>query len=69
MTFDIDSDNPSEHAVACPFCGSLKTEVMSLFGQQLLTLQFYCNDCRTPFEKIKDDAAIHIVRENDRRRC
>jgi ring-1,2-phenylacetyl-CoA epoxidase subunit PaaD len=41
--------------VACPFCGSTDTELFSLFGQQLLTVQFYCNACRTPFECIKDD--------------
>ena len=27
----------------------------SLFGQQLLTVQMYCNTCHTPFECIKDD--------------
>lgn len=26
---------------------------MSLFGQQLLTVQYYCNKCRTPFERVK----------------
>lgn len=41
--------------VACPFCGSTDTELFSLFGQQLLTVQFYCNTCHTPFECIKDD--------------
>lgn len=40
---------------ACPFCGSLDTELYSLFGQQLLTVQFYCNACHTPFECVKDD--------------
>ncbi len=41
--------------VLCPFCGSTNTELLSLFGQQLLTVQYYCNDCHTPFERIKDD--------------
>jgi len=41
--------------VACPFCGSTDTELFSLFGQQLLTVQFYCNSCHTPFECVKDD--------------
>jgi formylmethanofuran dehydrogenase subunit B len=41
--------------VVCPFCGSTDTELFSLFGQQLLTVQFYCNVCHTPFECIKDD--------------
>ena len=41
--------------VACPFCRSTDTEFFSLFGQQLLTVQFYCNTCHTPFECVKDD--------------
>jgi len=42
-------------AVTCPYCGSTETELFSLFGQQLLTLQYYCNTCHTPFEHVKDD--------------
>ncbi len=45
----------SGRAVACPYCGSSQTELFSLFGQQLLTLQYYCKTCHTPFEHIKDD--------------
>lgn len=45
-------------SVACPFCGSRDTELASLFGQQLLTVQYYCSACRTPFEKVKDDAVL-----------
>jgi hypothetical protein len=41
--------------IVCPFCRSTDTEFLSLFGQQLLTIQFYCNACHTPFEGVKDD--------------
>jgi DNA-directed RNA polymerase subunit RPC12/RpoP len=41
--------------VTCPYCFSVDTEFYSLFGQQLLTMQYYCNTCHTPFEYIKDD--------------
>jgi len=41
--------------IICPYCGSTNTELLSLFGQQLLTVQYYCNVCHTPFERIKDD--------------
>jgi hypothetical protein len=41
-----------EHAPRCPFCGSEDTELLSLFGSQLLTEQRYCRACRTPFEAI-----------------
>ncbi len=40
--------------VSCPYCRSINTEFSSLFGQQLLTEQYYCNDCHTPFEYVKD---------------
>jgi hypothetical protein len=43
-------------AVICPYCRSTNTELFSLFGQQLLTMQYYCQNCHTPFEYIKDDA-------------
>ncbi|GHO92507.1 hypothetical protein KSF_025550 [Reticulibacter mediterranei] len=49
----------AKDAVTCPYCGSTETELFSLFGQQLLTVQYYCNRCRTPFEYIKDDAVLH----------
>ncbi len=38
----------------CPYCRSTDTELFSLFGQQLLTVQYYCNTCHTPFERVKD---------------
>lgn len=41
--------------IACPYCGSLDTELISLFGQQLLTVQYYCRACRTPFDRLKGD--------------
>jgi DNA-directed RNA polymerase subunit RPC12/RpoP len=45
--------------VLCPYCESNNTELISLFGQQLLTVQYYCNDCHTPFERIKDDDVLN----------
>jgi DNA-directed RNA polymerase subunit RPC12/RpoP len=44
--------------VTCPYCGSSETELFSLFGQQLLTAQYYCRTCHTPFEYIKDDTML-----------
>lgn len=54
-----DSCNPARAPGAgpsCPFCGSADTELLSLFGSQLLTEQWYCRACGTPFEHIKDAA-------------
>ncbi len=44
--------------VECPYCHSTDTELFSLFGQQLLTVEYYCNACHTPFERIKDDDVL-----------
>jgi ring-1,2-phenylacetyl-CoA epoxidase subunit PaaD len=45
-------------AVECPYCGSAETEFFSLFGSQLLTAQYYCRACHTPFEQIKNDEVL-----------
>lgn len=42
--------------VRCPFCDSADVELLSLFGSQLLTDQYYCRACRTPFEHLRADA-------------
>lgn len=42
--------------VACPFCHSRDVELLSLFGSQLLTDQYYCRACHTPFEHLHADA-------------
>jgi ring-1,2-phenylacetyl-CoA epoxidase subunit PaaD len=47
-----------EGGIDCPFCGSHDTELFSLFGPQLLTVQYYCNACRTPFERVKGDDVL-----------
>lgn len=46
-------DGLHDPAVACPFCGSADTELMSLFGSSPLTSQYYCRGCRTAFERVK----------------
>lgn len=37
-------------AVACPFCRSTDTEMLSPFGGQLSTAQYQCRACRSYFE-------------------
>jgi DNA-directed RNA polymerase subunit RPC12/RpoP len=60
-------DKPKSKAkVMCPYCGSPDTELFSLFGQQLLTVQYYCNACHTPFECIKDDDILDDYYISDR---
>jgi DNA-directed RNA polymerase subunit RPC12/RpoP len=52
------SETQPEVVVHCPYCGSTSTELFSLFGQQLLTVQYYCNTCCTPFERVRDDDVL-----------
>lgn len=63
-----DGRAPGRRAVVCPYCRSTDTELFSLFGQQLLTVQYYCNTCRTPFEYVKDDDVLddYGTRKEDR---
>ncbi len=42
--------------VACPFCQSTETELIALFGMQMMTSQYYCRHCHTAFEAVKWDA-------------
>ena len=56
--YSEDGKGDSRTRPGCPYCGSTNTELFSLFGQQLLTVQYYCNACHTPFEHIKDDAVL-----------
>jgi hypothetical protein len=44
--------------IPCPFCASTDTELASLFGQQLLTVQYFCRACHTPFERIRGDDVL-----------
>ena len=48
---------PGREEVACPFCSSADVELLALFGSQLLTDQYYCRACRTPFEHLRADAS------------
>lgn len=56
MTETTGSDT-RQKGPACPFCQSEDTEMMALFGSQLLTSQYYCNGCHTVFEVVRHEAA------------
>jgi ring-1,2-phenylacetyl-CoA epoxidase subunit PaaD len=40
-------------SVACPFCGSQRTEMRSEFGSTACKATMYCAECRQPFELFK----------------
>ena len=43
----------AEQVVACAFCNSTDTELISLFGQFLLASQYYCRNCHSVFEAVR----------------
>lgn len=45
----------SDDGRACPWCESRDTERIGEWGPQLLTEQWVCRNCRTPFERIRRD--------------
>ena len=59
MSEHLDAGTTRKIEVICPYCRSRDTELFSLFGQQLLTVQYYCNACHTPFEYVKDDDMLN----------
>ena len=40
-------------SVACPYCGSSRTEMRSEFGSTACKATLFCNSCRQPFEQFK----------------
>ncbi len=39
--------------VRCPWCGSLQVERVGAFGPQLISEQYMCLACWSPFERIR----------------
>jgi ring-1,2-phenylacetyl-CoA epoxidase subunit PaaD len=39
--------------VACPYCGSTRTELRSEFGSTACKATLYCTSCHQPFEQFK----------------
>ena len=39
--------------VQCPFCDGTDTKLFAAFGSQLSVSTYWCNACRTAFEKLK----------------
>ena len=44
---------PTVRQVACPFCGSTRTEIRSQFGSTACKSLHYCAACQQPFEHFK----------------
>jgi hypothetical protein len=39
--------------IVCPFCASTETEFFAMFGQFLLSSQYYCRSCKTVFDVVR----------------
>lgn len=48
-------DTAHARVVVCPYCRSHDVALLAQFGAQLLTDQYYCNACHTPFEHVRDE--------------
>jgi late competence protein required for DNA uptake (superfamily II DNA/RNA helicase) len=49
----LPSTSTGSDEVICPFCGSVDTELFSLFGHLLLSSHYYCRSCRTVFDVVR----------------
>jgi transposase-like protein len=55
-----DSQPPSDaraEGVCCPFCEASDTQLISLFGSQLLTSHYRCRACGSYFEGLRRESA------------
>ena len=48
------SRDDERSTVSCVWCESTSVERIGEFGPGLMTEQWYCNACRSPFELIKE---------------
>ncbi len=54
-----DNEQAERDKVKCPFCGSAETEMIALFGMQMMTSQYYCRHCHSAFEAVKWTGTPH----------
>ena len=50
-----ESTESAEPTVECPFCASTDVVKESAFGSEISKEKYYCNGCKTIFERIKYD--------------
>jgi len=42
-------------AVTCAFCGGKNTEPTSIYGCHMMTAQYFCHDCRSTFDWVREE--------------
>lgn len=48
---------PGDDGLTCPWCGSGHVEEIAAYGSLLMTAQWYCNACHSPFERVRHRSA------------
>ncbi|WP_081411894.1 hypothetical protein [Alicyclobacillus herbarius] len=49
----IDPNSRKDGPAVCPFCGSKDVRIQSPVGRAQLVRQYYCNTCRSVFERVR----------------
>lgn len=44
-------------AVTCPWCGATDVSQIGPYGTLLMTAQWFCDACRSPFERVRHRGA------------
>jgi transposase-like protein len=44
---------PGDDGLTCPWCGSDDVEQIGTYGSLLMTSQWFCDACGSPFERIR----------------
>lgn len=42
-----------DDGLTCPWCGSADTEQIAAYGSLLMTAQWFCTACHSPFERVR----------------
>jgi hypothetical protein len=45
--------SPDDDPLTCPWCGSPEIERLAQFGARLMSSQYMCRACHSPFEAIR----------------
>lgn len=43
----------ADDGLTCPWCDSTDVEQIAAYGSLLMTAQWFCNACRSPFERVR----------------
>ena len=62
VTPEVASTPGRPATIACAFCDSTDTELIAMFGQNLLSSQYYCRNCRSVFEAVRWTAEVQGAR-------